>query len=75
MSKNYCGDIVLTVRYRYRVDVSFEKLGKDNRPTKEQLLQAFQDDEVNDVLDTEELELLTIEKVGKNYSDEEDEEE
>lgn len=72
--QNYTGDVEVTVKMRYRLDADFSKLNKDGKPTLKQVLEMLQSREYNDILDEEELEVLSVETVSENYGDDEDEE-
>lgn len=64
--KNYYGDVDITVKMRYRLDASFKKLDKDNRPSEKDVLKVLKNHTYNDVLDTEELEVLSVDDIGEN---------
>lgn len=73
----YYGDVEVTVKYRYRLSGEFKKVGKDKRPSKADVLKMLKSCQADDITDIEELQVLSVEKVGENcdgeFSDTEEE--
>jgi hypothetical protein len=68
MAQRYIGDVELIVKMRYRV-IGTEFPGNTDRPTKEQVLDALQGDNYDDIIDEEELAVLEVLDVGPNLRD------
>lgn len=62
----YYGDVEVTVKMRYRVAAEFQKVGSDGRPSKALMLQILKNNEYEDITDTEELQVVSVDKVGEN---------
>jgi hypothetical protein len=65
MPKNFCGDVEVVVKTRYRIDADFEELDSQGRPSNEAVLTVLKDGDYNDILDEEVLETVSVEKVGE----------
>jgi hypothetical protein len=64
----YYGDVIVTVKMRYRVAMEFEGEGK---PTPEQMLDALEHCTYDDITDEERLTVLSVDDVRKNCHREE----